>query len=495
MNIIFSKAPAYLKHTQIVGCFENILLTQEAKELDEKTQGFIQNAIKSSRFRGKIGQVLPLYYPCDQTATRFLIVGLGLEEELSPYGCETIGGAIYTALASTPETAADVLMASLQTKTMTSDTILSHMAHGYTLRSWRYENHKTKKKDDTPKALETLSFVTQSTTIKALFDDLYSVTQGVAFTKDLVTRPPNDLYPESMVHHLKSLESLGVKLEILDEDRLKALNMGCLLGVAQGSENKPYVAIMTWMNGGNEAPVALVGKGVTFDSGGLNLKPTGFMEDMKQDMAGAGAVAGIMKTLALRQAKVNVVGAVGLVENMVSGKAQRPSDIVTTCSGQTVEILNTDAEGRLVLADVLWYVQETFKPTCMVDLATLTGAIVITLGDQFAGLFSDNDDLAQALKQAGHKVHERLWQLPLHKDYDKDIDSDIADMKNIGSGRKAGSITAAQFLKRFTNNVPWAHIDIAGIAWHDKPSSLHEKGASAFGVRLLNQWIKDSYEH
>ncbi|PPR27839.1 MAG: hypothetical protein CFH38_00264, partial [Alphaproteobacteria bacterium MarineAlpha10_Bin1] len=295
----------------------------------------------------------------------------------------------------------------------------------------------------------------------------------------------------------KGLSAVGIEVELLDEARMGELGMGALLGVGQGSRRDSYIAIMRW-NGAadkNEQPVAFVGKGVTFDTGGISIKPSGGMEEMKYDMAGAGCVIGLMKALAGRKARANVIGVVGLVENMPDGNAQRPGDVVTTMSGQTIEVINTDAEGRLVLSDALWYTQKTFKPKFMVDLATLTGAIIVALGTYQAGLFSNNDELAERLTAAGKASGEELWRLPLGARYDKDINSDIADMKNVGKGREAGSITAAQLLERFVADTPWAHLDIAGMAWMKRGDDpIVPKGASGFGVRLLDRLVADYYE-
>jgi leucyl aminopeptidase len=290
------------------------------------------------------------------------------------------------------------------------------------------------------------------------------------------------------------LAEIGVEVEVLGEKQMKKLGMGALLGVGQGSERESQLVVMRW-NGGTEgdAPLAFIGKGVTFDTGGISIKPAGGMEDMKWDMGGSAVVIGLMKTLALRKAKANVVGVVGLVENMPSGTAQRPGDVVTTMSGQTVEVINTDAEGRLVLADALWYTQDRFKPHFMIDLATLTGAIIIALGDQYAGLFSNDDKLSDKLIAAGRAVGEGVWRLPVDDPYDKQIKSEIADMMNVG-GREGGSITAAMFLKRFVNGVKWAHLDIAGVTWSKKDGPVTPKGATAFGVRLLDRLVADNYE-
>jgi len=322
----------------------------------------------------------------------------------------------------------------------------------------------------------------------------------VFFTRDLVSEPANILYPDSFAKQAKSLERLGVKVEVLGEAQMRRLGMGALLGVGQGSVRESKMVVMQWNGSGRknrgkkaEAPVAFVGKGVTFDTGGISIKPSAGMEDMKWDMGGAGVVVGLLKALAGRKAKANVVGVVGLVENMPDGNAQRPGDIVTSMSGQTIEVLNTDAEGRLVLADALWYTKERFKPKFMVNLATLTGAIIISLGNQHAGLFSNNDTLSERLTQAGKDVDEPLWRMPISPEYDKMINSDAADMKNIG-GRGAGSITAAQFLHRFVDKVPWAHLDIAGVTWSKTDAPTVPKGGTAFGVRLLDQLVRNHYE-
>jgi leucyl aminopeptidase len=323
-----------------------------------------------------------------------------------------------------------------------------------------------------------------------------AVADGVALTKELVTEPANIIYPESFVTRCQHLKELGVEISVLDDKDMAALGMGALLGVAQGSRRPARLLVMKWdgTGGTQERPVALVGKGVTFDTGGISIKPAAGMEDMKWDMGGAGAVAGAMKALAGRKAKAYVVGVCGLVENMPDGNAQRPGDIVTSMSGQTIEVLNTDAEGRLVLCDALHWVQEKYNPEYIVDLATLTGAIIVSLGSEYAGLFSNSDELADKLTAAGKASGDPLWRFPLSKAYDKMIDSPIADMKNIG-GKGAGSITAAQFLGRFIKDgVKWAHLDIAGTVWADKAGPVWDKGATGFGVRLLDRFVADNFE-
>jgi leucyl aminopeptidase len=322
------------------------------------------------------------------------------------------------------------------------------------------------------------------------------VVEGVAFTRELVTEPGNIIYPESFVERCRPLEALGIKIEVLDRDAMAALGMGALLGVAQGSAKPPQMLVMRWDGAdSSKAPVAFVGKGVTFDSGGISLKPGGGMEDMKWDMGGAGAVAGAMKALALRKAKANVIGVCGLVENMPDGLAQRPGDVVTSMSGQTVEVINTDAEGRLVLCDALTWVQKNHAPKTIVDLATLTGAMIVALGHEYGGLFANDDLLADQLLAAATASGDRLWRMPLGDAYDKLIDSPIADMKNVGP-REAGSITAAQFLKRFVDEgVRWAHLDIAGMVWASKPGTTWDKGATGYGVRLLDRFVADNFEN
>ncbi len=373
------------------------------------------------------------------------------------------------------------------------DNFLGHFLHGLKLRSYEFNKYKTKKvtrvisvnvvgSKNRPSNQTQLKF-------KALED-------GTFFARDLVSEPGNILHPDEYAKRLSSLKKNGLKVNIYDEKKLKKLGMYSLLGVGMGSVRGSYLVTMEW-NGlkNNSKPLAFVGKGVTFDTGGYSLKPPKFMEDMTYDMAGSAAVVGLMKSLALRKAKVNAVGVVGLVENMISGVAQRPGDIVKSYSGKTIEVLNTDAEGRLVLADALSYTERKFKPKFIVDLATLTGAIIVSLGSEYAGLFSNDDKLSNQIMNAGENVGEKLWRMPLHKNYDKLIDSKNADMQNINYVGGAGSTTAAQFLQRFIlNKTPWAHLDIAGMAFSKYGGSLNSSGATGYGVRLLNQLIEENYE-
>jgi leucyl aminopeptidase len=333
---------------------------------------------------------------------------------------------------------------------------------------------------------------------KQAYGALGAAAEAVAFTRDLVSEPANELYPESMAQRAAGLagpDLPGLTVEIIDEKQMQELGMGALLAVGQGSVRPPRVVVMQYRGAATDSPpLAFIGKGVTFDTGGISIKPAAGMGEMKWDMAGAGVVIGLLRLLAARKAKVNAVGIAGLVENMPSGSATRPGDIIRSMSGQTIEVLNTDAEGRLVLADVLWYCQDRFKPKLMVDLATLTGAVVVALGHENAGLFSNNEEIAERLIGAGKAVGEPLWRLPLGDNYDRAIDSDAADVKNIAGDRGAGSIIGAQFVQRFVNNVPWAHLDIAGVAWSKKDAPTVPKGATAFGLRLLDRFVADHYE-
>jgi leucyl aminopeptidase len=373
----------------------------------------------------------------------------------------------------------------------------AQMAFGARLRSYRFDKYRTKEKPEQKPSVKKLTLLVDDPgAAKKLFEPLERLAEGTAFTRDLVSEPANVIYPESLAEQAKTLEDLGVKVEILGEKEMKKLGMNALLGVGQGSARESQLVVMQWKglpDSRKKPPVAFIGKGVTFDTGGISIKPAAGMEEMKWDMAGAGAVIGLMKALAGRKAKVNAVGVIGLVENMPSGTAQRPGDVVRSMSGQTIEVINTDAEGRLVLADALWYTQDRFKPQFMVNLATLTGAIMVALGQVHAGLFTNNDQLAERLLAAGRASGELLWRMPLGEAYDKIINSDIADVKNVGN-RYGGSITAAQFIQRFVNGLPWAHLDIAGMAWSDKDAPTVPKGATGFGVRLLERFVADHYE-
>jgi leucyl aminopeptidase len=495
MNVSFLKEAKHTDVAVVVAVYENKALSDVAKFLDETTQGFITKALKSNRFSGKKGEVLSIIAPNDLNVTRIVLAGFGAKDKLTPKALMDIGAAMAKAVSLTPDIEMVLHLGSESTPDLPADQFAAHLVLGARLKLWRFDKYRTTLTPDKKSALQTISVIADApeAATKA-YQGLNAQYEGVALCRDLATEPGNKLYPTVYADRItQELKPLGIEVEILDVKAMEKLGMGALLGVAMGSCHEPRVVIMHYKGGGSEKPLAFIGKGVTFDSGGISIKPAQGMEDMKYDMCGSAAVVGLMKTLALRKAKVNVVGLVGLVENMPSATAQRPGDIVTSLSGQTIQVENTDAEGRLVLCDVLWYTQDRFKPQFMIDLATLTGAIVISLGDVYAGLFSNNDDLAANLLKSGEASGDMVWRLPLHDSYDKQLDMDCADMNNMG-GRKAGSITAAQFLKRFVNNVPWAHLDIAGTAYMDKEYALGPKGATGIGVRLLNQLVADYYE-
>lgn len=463
-------------------------LSASGQGLNKDSGGAIAKAIASQKFAGKRGQNVSVIMPGSSPIERVLVIGTGDTKKITPQTLENIGGSIV----------AFANHAGVKSATIAAENLDGgRIAHGAVLRSYRFDKYFTKKTADEKPTLEALTFTGGKAAQKS-YDALVPLQQGVFLTRDVVSEPANIINPETLSERaVEELEKLGVEVEVLDEVDMYKLGFGALLGVGQGSANESKMVVMKYngLGKGNKSqPIAFVGKGVTFDTGGISIKPAAGMEEMKWDMGGSGVVIGLMKTLAARKAKVNVVGLVGLVENMPDGNAQRPGDVVTSYSGQTIEVLNTDAEGRLVLADVLWYTQKHFKPKFIIDLATLTGAIIIALGTSRAGLFSNNDKLADQLSKTGAKVGEEVWRLPLADVYDKQINSDIADMQNIGRDREAGSITAAQFLQRFVNDTPWAHLDIAGVAWSKKDSDICPKGGTAFGVRLLNQLVADFYE-
>ncbi len=458
-----------------------------AAEADSLSRGALSQAASTGRFTGERGQKLEILGAPGLPCPRNLLIGLGDAADLSNQDSLEIGGAAIAAL--------------LTSGAERISLIVDHdgldpvaVAEGAYLRTYRFDKYRTKEPASKKPTIKTLVIESADGNAATAFEARKAVAEGVFLTRDLVSEPSNILNPETFADRIKELSADGIDVEVLSEAEMKKLGMGSLLGVGQGSDKESKLAIMRWNGAGDDdQPVALVGKGVTFDTGGISLKPAEGMDMMKWDMGGAGTVVGAMKALAGRKAKVNVVAIVGLVENMPGGNAQRPGDVVTSMSGQTIEVLNTDAEGRLVLADAMWYCQDRFKPKFMVDLATLTGAIIVSFGHEYAGIFTDSDDLSDQLTKAGADTGDKVWRMPIHKNYDKMIDTPTADMKNIG-GRAAGSITAAQFLKRFTNDVPWCHIDIAGTVWSDKDLPLSEKGGTGFGVRLLDKFIADNYE-
>ncbi|MBB3174212.1 leucyl aminopeptidase [Endobacter medicaginis] len=455
--------------------------------LDAATGGALSRAIAAAQFKGTAGKTLSLLAPAPGLA-RVIAVGLGAQGELDAAAAERAGG---IAAASLADTARAVIVAEA-----VPSALAVSVATGAALRHYRFDRYRTRESaEDKPRLAAITIHTAEPDHATTAWAAAQAVVRGAFITRDLVSEPANILTPAVFAERIAALSELGLEIEVLDTAAMRELGFGALLGVAQGSDNPPKLVVIRHRGGPDPeaAPVAFIGKGVTFDSGGISIKPAGGMEEMKTDMAGAGAVVGLMAALAGRGAKVNAVGLVGLVENMLSGNAQRPGDVVTSASGQTIEVINTDAEGRLVLADVLWYAQERFKPKLMVDLATLTGAIVVSLGYEHAGLFATDDTLAEQLAASGRATGEKLWRMPLGEAYDKQIRSDIADMKNIG-GRPGGAITAAQFLKRFVRSTPWAHLDIAGTAWGNKDVATAPKGATGFGVRLLDRFVADHHE-
>jgi len=414
------------------------------------------------------------------------------------YYFEEMGGSFFTYIKRYKNiNTVDIYADSLKEDKDKLSKLFSEFIFGFNLKSYTFNKYKTLNKDIIGKKISFKIITSYKEKIQKEYKYYDAIKEGVFLSRDLVSEPPNVLNPKRYTEEIKKLSKLGLKIEILNESKLKKLGMNSLLGVGQGSENETFLVVLKWNGAKNNygKPLAFVGKGVCFDTGGISLKPPRFMEEMKYDMGGSAVVVGLMKSLAIRKAKVNAVGVVGLVENMPDGNAQRPGDIVKSYSGKTIEVLNTDAEGRLVLADALTYTEEKFKPKFIIDLATLTGAIIMALGEEYAGLFSNNDELSKKIFKASKNVNEKVWRLPLHKNYDKLINSTIADVQNINYAGGAGSITAAQFLQRFIiNKTPWAHLDIAGMAFSKKAANLNPGGATGFGVRLLNNLIKEYYE-
>lgn len=457
-------------------------------------QGVLARASKIAEFKGAAFSSLDIIAPAGSPADRLTVIGVGDPASFDEAAQLRLGGTIF---AQMRRSAKATVYLDAPDLAFTGEAVAG-VALGMLLRAYGFDRYKTRKAEgasgERPKRIKVTIVTSAATQAKRLFGEVEAVSGSVALARDLVNEPANHLGPVEFAERTRELAKLGVKVEVLGEKEMRKLGMGALLGVSQGASRPPRMVVMQW-NGGKarQKPLAFVGKGVVFDSGGLSIKPASGMEDMKGDMAGAAAVVGLMHLLAARKAKANVVGIVGLVENMVDANAQRPGDIVTSMSGQTVEVLNTDAEGRLVLCDALWYCNDRFKPEFMVDLATLTGAIIVALGQHYAGLFSNSDALAERLLKSGSATTEKLWRMPLGPEYDKLLDSRNADMKNIG-GRYGSSITAAQFLQRFVGETPWAHLDIAGTAMGSPSSDINASWGSGFGVRLLDRLVRDHYE-
>ena len=460
--------------------------------LPADVRDLVLGAARAGRFEGDPGSIAEVFVPAAGKVGRVLLLGVGAGSE---HDYERAGGALTARMlsAGVPEIAVDVAQATGATAPAAA---IARFAAAAVQRGWRYDIYRTKLSERSKPTLKTVTIVGAPAGIEASWARQQALTAGISLTRELVTEPANIIYPETFVERVtKSLEGTGVEITVMDEDDMRALGMGALLGVSQGSVREARVMAMRWNGrGSGDLDIAFVGKGVTFDTGGISLKPGAGMEDMKWDMGGAGAVVGAIKAIAARKASANVIGVVGLVENMPDGNAQRPGDVVTSMSGQTIEVINTDAEGRLVLCDVITWLQRTHGPKTIVDLATLTGAMIIALGHEHGGLFANDDALADALLAAGKATGDQLWRMPLGEAYNKLIDSPIADMKNVGP-RYGGSITAAQFIQRFVDpGVAWAHLDIAGMVWSDKPAATHDKGATGYGVRLLDRLVSERFE-
>ena len=498
MQLSFGASAAIGTGTLVVGAVDGGTLLPAAVKADKAVDGALTRALGFSRFKGKPNQMLEVLAPAGVKAARIVVVGLGKPGDLDGARVENAAATVIGRLQGTGETEATIDLDVPKGAKVKGAQFAAHVASGALLKSYTFNAYRTKNLDEHEHKLKTVRVATSDVAgAKRAFGAMEAIANGVFLARDLVNEPPNVLSPQEFAKRAKTiLGKAGVKVEILGEAEMKKLGMGALLGVGQGSERESQLVVMRWngARGKNAQPVAFVGKGVCFDSGGLSLKTGPGMMGMKGDMGGAAAVTGTMLALAQRKAKVNAVGVIGLVENMPDGKAQRPDDVVKSMSGQTIEVLNTDAEGRLVLADALWYTQTKFKPKFVIDLATLTGAIMVSLGLEHAGLFSNDDRLAKRITDAGIDAGERVWRLPLSPAYDKLLRSKIADMKNIG-GPNAGSITAAQFLQRFVDKTPWAHLDIAGVAWQDgEQKALIPSWGTGWGVRVLNKLVEEHYE-
>ena len=494
MDIRFSKLDVMVSSGAVVYTLaENESLSDSLVQLDNALNGAVKRAIVKQEFKGKKGEFVSLYCPAHSELELIIIAGIGNKNEVTENSIRQLGGKLCASLNANKIKQATIIADQLQN----DGSLLATLAEGIKLRAYSFKAYKTteKEKKKFTLSLEQITIASNDPSkIEALAAKCLAVCEGVFFARNLVTEPANTLYPHAYAQRIvKELQPLGVKVTVLDKKQMEKEGMGALLGVGQGSVQESRLVVMEWKGKhAKDAPIGLVGKGVTFDTGGISIKPALKMWDMKYDMGGSAAVVGALKALALTKSDKHVVGIVGLVENMPDGNAQRPGDVVTSMSGQTIEVLNTDAEGRLVLADALTYIQKYYKPKQIIDLATLTGAIVIALGTEYAGLFSNNDALCAALNKAAGAADEKIWRFPLGEAYDALLDSPIADIQNISLGREAGSITAAQFLQRFIeNNTAWAHLDIAGMAWAEKDLDHCPKGATGFGVRLLTRFIEE----
>lgn len=474
----------------------DLQLGDQARNLNKELCDLIEKTIKVKSFNGKKEDLVSLTAPASSDIDNIFLIGVGDKEKITDSVAKSLGSKIFCALKAHKLEEALIITE----KEIDNISFISNITLGILLRSYSFNKYKTK---ENKKLRNKFKLLTIATNLKNEVENEYHkktlpLVEAVFFTRDLVSEPSNVLYPETYSEIIKSkFSDTNVNVKILSSDEMEKMGMGALLGVAQGSSLPPKLVVMEWYGDTkNSDVISFVGKGVTFDSGGISIKPSANMGDMKYDMGGSAVVVGLMRALSARNAKVNAIGIVGLVENMPDGNAQRPGDVVTSMSGKTIEVLNTDAEGRLVLADALSYCQKYYNPKVIIDLATLTGAIVIALGNEYAGLFSNDEELTKKLRKAGKDTEEKLWPLPIGKTYDKMLDSPIADMQNISNARGAGSITAAQFLNRFIEkDTKWAHLDIAGVTWANKNKDICPKGATGFGVQMLNKFVEDNYEN
>jgi len=494
-RLVFAPIGAPSRGVLVVFCDDGLKFGAATGKLLGPAAGLVERAAKTERFTGKSGASLDLVHPEGLKVARLTVIGVGKAADVKPRDVIRLGGA---AMGKVPAAAAEAtIVADLPAAAMEA-AAAADLAQGARLRAYVFDRYKTRRKDEdkAPDKRTVTIAVADPAAARRAYAAREAVNGGVLLARDLVNEPANVLYPAEFARRASALKKAGVAVEVLDVKAMAKLGMNALLGVGQGSAHGSRVVVMRW-NGGKKGdqPVAFIGKGVCFDTGGISIKPAASMEDMKGDMAGAACVTGLMQALAARKARVNAVGVIGLVENMPDGNAQRPGDIVKSMSGQTIEIINTDAEGRLVLADVVWYTAQRFKPKFMIDLATLTGAIIVALGQEYAGMFATDDELAERLTKAGEETGEKVWRMPLAPEYDKMIESKFADMKNTGGSRWGGAITAAQFIKRFVDDkIPWAHLDIAGTGFDSRQNDLNRSWASGWGVRLLDRLVADFYE-
>lgn len=508
-NITFAKTPDKKSDSAVVFAYEGKKLSPSAKTLDDQTKGFIKNALATSEnFTGKHGQMMALALPKGARFSRILLIGLGKAAELDALKTEEIGGKIFTGLLSIGAAQAALYADTEGVSKLKATELGAYIAAGLKLRSYNFDKYKSKSKDDKTKKLTKVEIITGAPdAVRKTYGPMGKTVEGVFTARDLVNEPPNELYPDSYAKFIqKELKSLGVEVTILDEKKMKQLGMGAILAVGKGSERPPRMVIMEWKGGqkspkktaakSKSVPLALVGKGVTFDTGGISIKPAAGMDEMKMDMGGSAAVVGTMKAIALRKSKAHVVGIVGLAENMPSHNAYRPGDIIKSYAGKTIEVLNTDAEGRLVLVDCLTYVQKTYKPKAIIDLATLTGAMMVALGHEYCGTFVNDDKFWGKMEKASAETGEKLWRMPLDEVWKKQMESKVADLQNLGNiGRFAGACTAAGFLEHFIDKgVHWAHMDIAGTAWIKQDKPTVPKFGTGFGVRVLDRLISENYE-